>query len=215
MTNVLTVEVDWIGSTGDAAMSRFYFRSTDAADFTETMVGNAQGTVNAYLAALENLMSVDFAFSVRQVSLVNVDTTGAPLADIASFGPYGTHAGTSSNGFARGSGLRTNWVTATIRDGRHVHGGWYLVPCQNGAFDDTGKVSNDALTELATQGGDYITGANTHDLTAVVWSKPRAAKASYTRRGITYPAVTARAGLASDITAASPDPKPAGLRKRR
>lgn len=215
MTQVYTIVTEWSGGLSDLAVTRLNFTFTAGGTPATDDIGNLQGACNSYYASLESLVPSSTNFEVQQVTLAADVASGTPSADLSSPGPYGAHAGTDGGSFTRGSGLRMNFSTATILDGRHVHGGHYIVPAADSAFNSAGEPSNTTLTLMATEGSDLITGAVTEGFKLVIWSKPRAAKASYTKRGITYPAVTARTGAVAVVTDAEASHKPAGLRKRR
>jgi hypothetical protein len=81
-------------------------------------------------------------------------------------------AGLDSGVYSMASGVKMQWNTGVIINGRRVRGSTYIVPAGASAFANTGTVAAGARTTLQTAGNTLISSAETDLNPFGVWSRP-------------------------------------------
>jgi hypothetical protein len=113
--------------------------------------------------------------------------------------------GTGTTAYSMAAGLKLNWNTTTIRNGRRVRGSTFLVPTVSGAFSVTGTADSSTRTAIQAAAATFLNSLSATGLKGVVWSRPLTAEELHGPRD----------GATADITAAEVSEKTAILRGRR
>jgi hypothetical protein len=111
-----------------------------------------------------------------QISVPNtgdlLDSATGELTGVWTDGTAGTVFCTGAGAFAAGVGLRLQWLTATIANGRRVRGATYIVPVGGSTFDDDGTLANGVVAEVQNAANALIT-SQAGALT--IWTRPKGA----------------------------------------
>lgn len=154
----------WTVPGGGTGYSVFNFQN--AGDSTEAQA--IADDVHDFFDAFEGNVPNDVQFSFdSEVTVHDLDGT---LTSVFAVTPGAPITGAWTGGFARAQGLRIDWQTGHIVEGRRLTGRTYIVPVANTMFDDNGALTPAAVTAWTGYGQDFIdaTGANSP---LVVWSR--------------------------------------------
>lgn len=184
--------VSWDNFTGQPGVSTLYFAETQT-DFTP---------VKTFFQVVTNHVPNGLRFKfpttvdVLDETNGNIQTTqsATALTDVTSAVAAASHSATS--------GAIIRWITPDYVDGQHVVGRTYIVPLANGSYGTTGTVSTGTITAIQNAAITML-----GSVSMVVWTRPRAAKAS--------PPVTARAGSAHPVSNCIVPTTAAVMRSRR
>jgi len=113
--------------------------------------------------------------------------------------------GTGTASYSMAAGVKLNWNTSTIRNGRRVRGTTFLVPTTSSAFNQTGTADTTVRTAINTAAAAYLNALSATGLKGVVWSRPLDAEDPNGPRD----------GAIADITGVEVSEKTAILRGRR
>ena len=86
-----------------------------------------------------------------------IDIPTGELSGTWTDGTTGTVTGSGSGVFALGVGIRLQWMTSGIRNGRRVKGSTFLVPTVGGIFATDGTIATTTAGVLQTAVNTYIT----------------------------------------------------------
>lgn len=176
MANIKRVRCPWEGGgVVGPSVSTFYFAST-ATGFPADL--------QTFFQAVKSALPDDVTITVPNVGDTLRDTDGVLQGTWTDSGGSVT-TGTATGAFARGSGVRIQWITSGIRDGRREIGSTFLVPTAGLVFDTTGKVDSASLAVLQTAASALVT-AVTPDM--LVWGKPHTKAAA---DGVSVPVIAA------------------------
>jgi hypothetical protein len=203
MTEIGTTVIDYGGAESPTSISRFHFRRTDLGSITQADCAAAQGATYDFISHLRALFPDDVTFLFPATFAIADEATATLTHDLEAGDGSGSIAGLSSAPWAKGSGIHMRFETADIVRGRHVTGGFFLVPCTADAFNHDGGLSPTALTDINTAGPLLLNDAWTAGLEFVVWGKPLP--------GATHPRAL---GFSAKITAVD-TPRVSSLRRRR
>lgn len=189
MANIKRVRCTWTGGgvTGPS-VSTFYFTST-ATGFPANL--------QTFFQAVKSLLPDDVTITVPNTGDTMRDTDGV-LQGVWTDSGGSTTTGTSGASFAKGSGVRVQWITGGIRNGRRQIGSTFFVPTTGGVFDTTG-IGLPANILIFQNAASALVTAVTPNL--LIWGKPHTKAAA---DGVTAPVV---AGVARS--------EPTQLRSRR
>lgn len=194
--------VNWSGFVGGPGVSTFYCVSS--------FPMNAH--LNWLFAALSSFLPTDVHLTFDPTGDTIESTTGA-LTGTWSDTASAAVDGTNSAAYSAVSGALIRWVTNAVLSGRKLRGHTFLVPFAGDTYDTSGQISS---TNVALITGAVQALATAMSGTMLIWERPRLARAAYTdRRGVTHPAITARAGAAAAVQTATCRPTVTELRSRR
>jgi len=163
MTTLSQIRVAWSGApVVGGGVSTFY------------AVGDPLPVVtalNTFFGAIKAIFPAGTSIRVAQegneLDSNNGDVTGGWSGGVSS-----PQLSATAGSYAGGVGVRVNWQTAGITNGRHVHGSTFLVPLvttyysADGSIDDTligGTLQNAINSLLSTTAGALV-----------IWTRPRA-----------------------------------------
>jgi hypothetical protein len=142
------------------------------ADWDEAAAQLAVDNVRAFWAAINGLIPNEITLTVSPVVDVYSTVGGALVGSYqAPIAPV-VVAGLDSGVYSMASGVKMQWNTGVILNGRRVRGSTYIVPAGSSAFANTGTVAAGARTTLQTAGNTLISAAETDLNPFGVWSRP-------------------------------------------
>lgn len=199
---VAIVRTEWDGTSGGPGLTQFAVMGG-----TEFTSGIAQASVNAvrtFWDSLKVYLPNELKLTVLSTVDIYNDATGELTGSYAAPVPPTTVLGTSAATYAGGAGLKINWNTGTIRNGRRVRGSTFIVPAATVVFSATGTIDPSAGGAVSTAATTLIANLSSGGAPLLVWSRPLVKDGSITRAG-------ASAGVINGICG----PKSAILRGRR
>ena len=201
------VRTSWTGTSGGLGVTQLAVNPSDGS-FGVISSSDAQDAVNAMRTFWDSIkanMPNEVTFTVSPVvdyyTANNGELAGSVSAPTAPVAVVGT--GTAN--YSMAAGLKLNWNTTTIRNGRRVRGATFLVPTTSSAFSATGTADSTARTGIGTAANTYLASLLATGLRGVVYSRPLKNSLG----------VITRDGAWADITAAEVSEKTAILRGRR
>lgn len=170
---VAVVRTGWSGTSGGPGVTQMHVLGSNG--FDELTAGQAQTAVNA----VRQFWSAVSGYLPNEIVLITspvVDQYDIASGELVSSVSAGTApasvVGTSTAIFSMPTGVKMNLNTATIRNGRRVRGGVYIVPAASNVYSDAGAVSNATRTALNTAGAAMINSLTTAGLQLAVYSRP-------------------------------------------
>lgn len=167
------VRTAWAGTSGGPGITQLYVRN--GSNFGPLTAAERQAAVNAvraFWSALSGYLPDNIALTVSPV----VDEYNVPSGDLEASGSAGTAPtsviGTSAAAFSMASGVKVNLNTTTIRNGRRVRGGIYVVPAASTVYTADGAVGSAIRTAFNTAGAALLSALSTAGLQLVVYSRP-------------------------------------------
>lgn len=184
MTNIDRIRVQLTGFVGGPGVATFYaLNGTTAVPQLRTMW-------SSLAAKMPSVMAIKVISAGDTIDDVTGDLVGAwSIADAAGV------QGVDAAAYPAPAGACIAWLTTTILDGKRVKGRTFLVPLGGGSYQSDGSINPANVTAITNAAAAYVTASVGN---AVVWHRPRAARAADGSR----PAVTARAGGNAVITSA-------------
>jgi hypothetical protein len=160
MANLKRVRCPWQGGgVVGPSVTTFYFSAT-ATGFPAQL--------QTFFQAIKSSLPDDVVITVPNTGDTVRETDGV-LQGVWTDSGGSTTTGTAAGAFAKGSGVRIQWITSGIRDGRRIIGSTFLVPVAGAVFDTTGIVAGASLSVLQTAAGALVSAASPGFL---IWSKP-------------------------------------------
>lgn len=203
---VAVVRTAWAGTSGGPGVTQTFIAKGNL--FAELTASDAQAAVNAvraFFASAAQYLPDEIQLTTSPV----VDQYDIPSGDLISSvsapTPPALVAGTSTAAYFMATGMKVNLNTTTIRNGRRVRGGIYLVPASSAVMGLTGNVLPGARTTINTAGNTLMNALTTAGLQLTVYSRPLTADQPKGPRG----------GNVATVTAIETNEKGAILRGRR
>lgn len=199
---VAIVRTEWDGTSGGPGLTQLAFLGNG--EFT---AANAQAAVNAvrkFWDSLKGYLPDELKLNVMPTVDIYNETdaqlTGSVVAPVVPT----QVAGTSASSYAGGAGMKVNWNTGVIRNGRRVKGATFIVPAASTVYTSNGTISAITVTGINTACNTLMADVTAGGTALLVWSRPLVVGGVITRTGAT-------AGVISGTT----NPKSAILRGRR
>lgn len=200
------VRTAWAGTSGGPGVTQLFIGSGNG--FTEFTPAQAQSAVNAvrtFFSAIAANLPDELVLTTSPV-VDQYDIPSGQLVGSVSAGTAPTSVpGTNSGAYFMAAGVKLNLNTSTVRNGRRVRGGIYIVPCSAGVMSATGTVASVSRTAFNTAGAQLISALGTAGLTLLVYSRPLSADEKY----------GPRSGAVANVTGIETNEKGAVLRGRR
>ncbi len=199
---VAIVRTEWDGTSGGPGLTQMAMLG--GAEFT---AGTAQAAVNAvrkFWDDLKGTLPDELKLTVSPIVDIYNEVDGELTASVVAAVPPAVVAGTGTFGYAGGAGIKVNWNTGVIRNGRRVKGSTFIVPALANVFGVTGTPTPTTMTTTNTACSTLMASLTSGGTALVVWSRPLVVGGAVTRSGAT-------AGVVSGSLA----PKSAILRGRR
>jgi hypothetical protein len=194
-------QTKFIGDIPSSAITRMHFTRADGHAPDDADAQAVADAIHAFWAGLNGALANTTTAEIQDVVPVLDQEDGTLITDL----PVGTApapvVGAGDGGLVVGVGVRIRWNTASIRHGRHVQGGTYIVPSGGNCFGADGRVDADAAGALSSGASGLLGACAAAGLKLVVWSRANVAKS--------------RLGNVSEVVGHSIDPNPSGLRRRR
>lgn len=168
------VRTGWQGTSGGPGLTQLAFGGTLEGGTNWDATG-AQAVVNAvrtFWSANQANIPDNIVLTVSPIVDIYDTVGGSLVGTYTAATPPATVTGTSTAVFSMATGIKLNWLTTVIMNGRRVRGATFIVPAASVAFDTNGIVTNSARTLLQTSSATLLGAANTATHPMGVWSRP-------------------------------------------
>jgi hypothetical protein len=168
------IRTSWTGTSGGLGLTQFAIDTADAS-FGPLGTGDAQDAVNAartFWDAIKANMPNEVSFVVSPVVDYYLTSDASLSGSVSAPTPPVAVLGTGTASYSMAAGLKLNWNTTTIRNGRRVRGSTFLVPTTSSAFNQTGTADTTVRTAINTAAAAYLNALSATGLKGVVWSRP-------------------------------------------
>lgn len=201
------IRTSWTGTSGGLGLTQIAIDDT-ASSFGPLTTSDAQDAVNAmrtFWDAIKGNMPNEVTFTVSPVVDYYLTSSAELAGSVAAPVPPVAVAGTGTTSYSMAAGLKLNWNTTTIRNGRRVRGSTFLVPTTSSAFSQTGTADTTVRTSISSAAATFLNSLSATGLKGVVWSRPLEEDEPNGPRD----------GATADITSVEVSEKTAILRGRR
>lgn len=151
------IRVELTGITALPGLMTFY---------SVVAVPSAKAAVEAFLDDVKGLWPTGLTARVPNSGDLIEDSDGS-LVGTWSEGSAATITSTGSGSYAAGVGVRIQWNTNGIRNGRRVRGATFLCPLTTLQFDNQGTIGSTPLATIQAAAD-----ALAADDTLLIWSRP-------------------------------------------
>lgn len=151
------IRVELTGITALPGLMTFY---------SVVAVPSAKAAVETFLDAIKVYLPNPLTARVPNSGDLIEDSTGK-LVGSWSEGSATNVTGTGAGAYAAGVGVRVQWNTNGIRNGRRVRGATFVCPLVASVFDSAGTIGSTPLTAIQTAADTLAA-----DGTLLVWSRP-------------------------------------------
>lgn len=156
----------WSVPNAGPSVSTFHFLGDEIPD--PAALALAVRTWFADLAGmLPNDVSISFA---SEFTLHNVAT--GQLTGSVAVTPPAPVAGNQSGAWAAGAGIRIDWLTAYVRNGRRVRGRTFLVPGASSVYGTDGRVLPAIISQANFVSDTFINACLAAGSPLTVWARP-------------------------------------------
>lgn len=167
--------VNWSGTTGGPGVSVFSARAgtaTNVETFTQYFADSVRKFFTGFSSSIPNEVTLSFPAEVQafNTSSSSNDPAGGQLEAVYPVTPPASITGGSTTGYAHASGVRIDWLTEAIVNGRRLRGRTYIVPVQASVFGTDGRVTAASVTAYQNAANTLISDLNLQGSLAV-WSR--------------------------------------------
>lgn len=156
----------WSGFMGSPGYTNFFFDAFGGGDQVDLEVAR----VRSFFDAMQLRLPADVSIQVSPEAAILDEVTGE-LIGYANAGTTPSPVnGSAAGAYSAPSGGIVSWQTDTVAKGRRLRGRTFVVPLSNGAYEDNGTLSLEAIGDL-TDGAESIIGDGTGP-ELVIWSRP-------------------------------------------
>lgn len=168
------VRTGWQGTTGGPGLTQMAMGGSleGFGDWDATAAQAAVNAVRAFWDAVKGVLPNDLTLTVSPVVDVYATAQGDLVGSYQAATPPTNVVGTQAGVFSMASGVKMQWNTGIIRNGRRVRGATFLVPAASTAFTDGGIVSSTTRTTLNSAGTTLMAATATANNPFGVWSRP-------------------------------------------
>lgn len=195
MPTISVIHATWTGTPSDPGVSTFCVR-----DETGVNTDAAVAAVRDFFASLSASIPDEITITVDPLVEQFDEATGTLTGEFLSTTTPLPVDGTFSAGYASGVGVRIDWRTSTIRQGRRLRGRTFLVPTGHESFTSAGAVDPGMISSVDAAALTFVDACQLAGTPLVVWGRP---------------SDTLGSGLAGEVVLGRCAPKPAFLRGRR
>jgi hypothetical protein len=158
----------WSIPNAGPSVSTFHFLG-DVVNEPVALAAAVRAFFAGLVATIPNDVTVSFApeFTIHDVA------TGT-LIGTAPVTPPAAVVGTATGSWAAGAGVRIDWLTAYIRNGRRVRGRTFIVPAGGGSYGTDGRVLPALITSGNAAADTFRDAALAAGNPFAVWSRPTA-----------------------------------------
>lgn len=168
------LRTSWTGTSGGLGLTQIAVDTTDST-FGPLSSSDAQDAVNAmrtFWDAIKLNMPNEVSFTVSPVVDYYLTNSGVLSGSVSAPTPPVAVLGTGTASYSMAAGLKLNWNTSTIRNGRRVRGSTFLVPTTSSAFNQTGTADTTVRTAISSAASTFLNSLSATGLKGVVWSRP-------------------------------------------
>jgi len=155
----------WSTAGGGIGYTVFHFATTVDSNAEAQTIANA---VRAFFQSLVGLFPNEVSINFESEYL-NLAADGT-LEAVFAVAPPAQVLGTDTSTYNRAAGVRVDWGTGQIVNGRRLTGRTYLVPVGAGAYDATGLVTSANATAILAAANTLIS-ATASTAPLAVWSR--------------------------------------------
>lgn len=166
------VRTEWSGTTGGPGLTQMAMAYQGGTSWTPSAAQSAVDAVRGFWASMTSSLPNELSLSVDpQVDMYD-EVSGQLTQSLSVVTPPASVAGAATGSYAGGVGVRFNWNTGAIMNGRRVVGRTYVVPAAAGVFESNGTVLGTVITNLTGYGTTLLSNLAAANLALVVWSRP-------------------------------------------
>lgn len=196
----------WAGTSGGAGVTQLAIQAkTDPHTWDAAAAQVVVDAVRAFWAAYPSGLPNDITLTVSPVVDVYDIADGELVGSYSAATAPASLVGSNAGSYSMASGGKIVFRTSTIRFGRRVRGGFFIVPTAGDVFDSNGQVSSTPRAAWITALGTLKTTLSAANKELVVWSRPLEETSDR----------PFRAGAAAPVTAFEAPAKGGILRGRR
>lgn len=168
------VRTGWQGTTGGPGLTQMAFGGTleGGTDWDATGAQAVVNAVRAFWDAAKGFLPNEIILTVSPVVDIYSTVGGSLVGSYSAATPPATVTGTDTGTYLMASGIKVQWNTGIILNGRRVRGATFIVPAGASAMANTGTVSGSARTAINAAGATMIGAANTATHPFGIWSRP-------------------------------------------
>lgn len=155
----------WNVPGGGVGVSTFNFGASASHSYASSTAA-IRAFFDAMKSNLPNDVTISFASEVTEHSSVTGELSGAFAVT-----PPASVAGTVVSGWGGGLGVKYNWGTNQVVNGRRFIGHTYIVPTGSGIFDVDGTLGAASVTAFNSYGASLISALSAAATELVVWSE--------------------------------------------
>lgn len=175
------VRTEWSGTSGGPGLTQLAIMGgTGLSDITAQTAANA---MRKFWDDIKSILPDELKLTVSPIVDIYDDASGELIDSETSPTTPAVVTGTASGGYAGGAGLKVNWNTGIIRNGRRVRGSTYIVPAAAICFSTTGTVVPGTATLVNTAASTLLAALDLGVVDMVVWSRPLIVGGTVTRTG--------------------------------
>lgn len=167
------VRTAWAGTSGGPGVTQLYIMAGNGfASLTNAEAQTAVNAVRTFFQALNAFLPDEISLTTSPV----VDQYDIPSGQLQSSVSAATAppsvVGASTGPFTMAAGMKVNLNTTSVRNGRRVRGGIYIVPASGAAMGPNGVVLATTRTAINTAGAKLLSDLAAGGLQLVVYSRP-------------------------------------------
>ncbi len=166
------IRSEWSGTSGGPGLTQI---AVETGDILIINAGQTQTLVNAmrtFWDSIKAYLPDEVVISVNPtIDLYNTASGQLVGSSTAASSPAGV-AGTATGVYAGGAGMRINWATGVIRNGRRVRGSTYIVPAASTVYTNNGTVSSSVRTPVGVSATTLISALEGAGFPMQVFSRP-------------------------------------------
>lgn len=200
------VRTEWSGTSGGPGLTQHAVMGAAGGDWNPSGAQDAVNAVRAFWAAITSHLPDELRLNVSPVVDTYTYADGELFSSSTAGNAPAVVAGTSTAGYAGGSGVKINWNTGQIRNGRRVRGATFIVPVASTVWTANGTLGAVATSAFNTAAANLLTALSAGGTSLCVYSRPLPVSERNPQ---------GRAGFTTQVTSGSVSNKSAILRGRR
>lgn len=165
--SVIQIKTTWTGGPSSPGVTIFNLEGGLTGDFQAALAA-----VQAFWSSTIINIPDEYTLQVEPVSFEYNEVSGTLTGTQEATVPPAPLTGGATGPYAHGVGIRIDWKTVGIRNGRRVSGRTFLTPFTSSAFTNTGVVDTAYRDGTKTNALDLLDALATAGHPLMVWSRP-------------------------------------------
>lgn len=175
---VLEYRVGWNAAGTNPGVSVFHGRITGGVTAGNAAQSHAD-RIRKFFDDVKTLCAGNQAWSFPG-EVLELNTSTGQLEDVHTVTPPAAVASTGSGVYSAPAGVRCEWRTDAIVNGRRLRGRTFLVPTTTSAMDSNGTIAATALVTLASACANFFSTTFFSNAQPCVWSRTHGIQADIT-----------------------------------